>query len=100
MKSAAAPRQAPVQRGNVVWSVIEESREDGQPAQPAIRANVTIPNSKVELKMTIRKNTDQSIPASHLIEMVFTVPEGFPVAPSTMFSASPSRIRNRRQAIR
>ncbi|SUW34599.1 transcriptional regulator [Brucella melitensis] len=28
--------------------------------------------------MTIRKNTDQSIPASHLIEMVFTVPEGFP----------------------
>ncbi|MRN66957.1 transcriptional regulator [Brucella sp. 10RB9213] len=67
-----------VERGNVVWSVIEESPEEGQPAQPAIRANVTIPNSKVELKMTIRKNTDQSIPASHLIEMVFTVPEGFP----------------------
>ncbi len=67
-----------VERGNVVWSVIEESPEEGQPAQPAIRASVTMPNSKVELKMTIRKNTDQSIPASHLIEMVFTVPEDFP----------------------
>lgn len=61
----------------MVWSVIEESPEDGQPAQPAVRATVTMPTSKVELKMTIRKNTDQSIPASHLIEMVFTVPEGF-----------------------
>jgi len=67
-----------VERGNVVWSTIEESPEDGQPAQPAVRATVTMPTSKVELKMTIRKNTDQSIPASHLIEMVFTVPEGFP----------------------
>ncbi|MBB5704184.1 hypothetical protein FHS76_004100 [Ochrobactrum daejeonense] len=66
-----------VERGNVVWSTIEESPEDGQPAEPAIRANVTLPTSKVGLKMTIRKNTDQSIPASHLIEMVFTVPEGF-----------------------
>lgn len=66
-----------VERGNVVWSTIEESPEDGQPAEPAIRADVTMPTSKVGLKMTIRKNTDQSIPASHLIEMVFTVPEGF-----------------------
>ena len=66
-----------VERGNVVWSVIEESPEDGQPAEPAVRASVTMPTSKVELKMTIRKNTDQSIPASHLVELVFTVPEGF-----------------------
>ncbi|MBR7651997.1 transcriptional regulator [Brucella oryzae] len=67
-----------VERGNVVWSTIEESPEDGKPAEPAVRAMVTMPTSKVELKMTIRKNTDQSIPASHLVELVFTVPEGFP----------------------
>ncbi|WP_273792876.1 transcriptional regulator [Brucella anthropi] len=72
------PGSDSVERGNVVWSTIEESPEDGQPAQPAIRGTVTMPNSKVELKMTIRKNMDQSIPASHLIELVFTVPEGFP----------------------
>lgn len=66
-----------VERGNVVWSEIEESPSEGEPAAPAIRASVTMPDSKVELKMTIRKNTDQSIPASHLIEMVFTVPENF-----------------------
>ena len=66
-----------VERGNVVWSEIEESPSEGEPVAPAIRASVTMPDSKVELKMTIRKNTDQSIPASHLIEMVFTVPDNF-----------------------
>ena len=66
-----------VERGNVVWSEIEESPSEGEPAAPAIRATVSMPESNLDLKMTIRKNTDQSIPASHLIEMVFTVPENF-----------------------
>lgn len=66
-----------VEKGNVVWSVIQESPGDGQPEEPAVRGTVTMPTSNVQLKMTIRKNTDQSIPASHLIEMVFTVPDGF-----------------------
>jgi len=66
-----------VEKGNVVWSVIQESPGDGQPEEPAVRGTVTMPTSNLQLKMTIRKNTDQSIPASHLIEMVFTVPDGF-----------------------
>ncbi len=66
-----------VERGNVVWSVIQESPGDGQPEEPAVRATVTMPTSNIQLKMTLRKNTDQSIPASHLIEMVFTVPDDF-----------------------
>ncbi len=66
-----------VEKGNVVWSVIQESPADGQPEEPAVRGTVTMPTSNLQLKMTIRKNTDQSIPASHLIEMVFTVPDGF-----------------------
>ena len=51
-----------VLKGTVQWSVIEESPSEGEPAQ---------------LKMTFRKNTDQSIPASHLVELFFTVPEDF-----------------------
>ncbi|MFD1199649.1 transcriptional regulator [Brucella gallinifaecis] len=66
-----------VERGRVVWSEIEESPGEGEPAVPAIRGTVTMPDSKAELKLTIRKNSDQSIPASHLIEMVFTVPDDF-----------------------
>lgn len=66
-----------VERGNVVWSVIEESPSEGEPSQPAIRGDVTIPKSDLQLKITIRKNLDQSIPASHLIEMVFIVPDSF-----------------------
>ena len=70
--------QGSVEKGSVVWSVIQDGAGDGQTAQPAVRATVTMPSSKVSLKMTIRKNTDQSIPASHLIELVFTVPDNFP----------------------
>lgn len=66
-----------VERGTVVWSEIEESPSEGEPAAPAIRGTITMPDTKAELKLTIRKNTDQSIPASHLIEMVFTVPDDF-----------------------
>lgn len=66
-----------VERGTVVWSEIQESPSEGEPAAPAIRGTITMPDTKAELKLTIRKNTDQSIPASHLIEMVFTVPDDF-----------------------
>ncbi|MGU3400346.1 transcriptional regulator [Brucellaceae bacterium D45D] len=69
--------QGSVERGTVAWSVIQESPGEGQPEEPAVRATVTMPTSKLQLKMTVRKNTDQSIPASHLIEMVFIPPEDF-----------------------
>ncbi|WP_343312721.1 transcriptional regulator [Brucella sp. BE17] len=69
--------QGSVERGTVEWSVIQESPGDGQPDEPAVRGSITLPTSKLQLKMTVRKNTDQSIPASHLIEMVFIPPEDF-----------------------
>ncbi len=37
----------------------------------------TIPGKDVQLRMTIRRNTDQTLPASHIIEMIFLTPEGF-----------------------
>ena len=38
---------------------------------------MTIPETNINLRMVIRRNGDQSLPASHLVEMIFTVPEGF-----------------------
>ena len=32
---------------------------------------MTIPGKNVQLKMTIRRNADQTLPASHIIEMIF-----------------------------
>lgn len=64
-------------KGNVVWSVVQDSPGEGAPDEPAIRADASFPDAKVSLRMTIRRNADQSIPASHLIEMIYTVPDDF-----------------------
>lgn len=63
--------------GNVVWSLVQESPGANQPAEPAIRAEATIPGKDLQLRMTIRRNADQSLPASHIVEMIFLTPEGF-----------------------
>lgn len=64
--------------GAVVWSEIQQSPGAGAPPEPAIRAEVTIPENGLTLRMTIQRNADKSLPASHLIELVFTVPDNFP----------------------
>ncbi len=66
-----------VSKGTVVWSVIQESPSEGEPEEPAVRAEVNLPDSKIRLNMTVRRNTDETIPASHLFELMFIVPEDF-----------------------
>lgn len=63
--------------GTVVWSLVQESPGGGLPPEPAIRAEATIPSKDVQLRMTIRRNGDQTLPASHIVEMIFLTPEGF-----------------------
>ncbi|MBX3583520.1 MAG: hypothetical protein KF810_16660 [Rhizobiaceae bacterium] len=64
--------------GQTVWSLVQESPGNGLPPEPAIRAEATIPGKDVRLRMTIKRNADESLPASHIIEMIFLMPEGFP----------------------
>lgn len=64
--------------GSIVWSLVQESPGNNLPPEPAIRAEATIPGKNVQLRMTIKRNADQSLPASHIIEMIFLTPEGFP----------------------
>ncbi|WP_371823882.1 hypothetical protein [Phyllobacterium sp. 628] len=64
--------------GGVVWSVVQESPGNDLPPEAAIRAEVTIPDRGIKLRMVIRRNGDKTLPASHLVEMIFTVPDGFP----------------------
>jgi hypothetical protein len=63
--------------GNIVWSVVEESPGGDLPPEPAIRAEAVIPGKDMQLRMTIRRNGDQTLPASHIIEMIFLTPDGF-----------------------
>lgn len=63
--------------GSVVWSVVQESPGSDLPPEPAIRGEATIPGKDVQLRMTIRRNADQTLPASHIIELIFLTPDGF-----------------------
>jgi len=65
------------QQGNTVWSLVQESPGGDLPPEPAIRAEATIPGKDIQLRMTIRRNGDTTLPASHIIEMIFLTPENF-----------------------
>lgn len=65
------------QTGATVWSVVQESPGGDLPPEPAIRAEVTVPSKGLQLRMTIRRNADPSLPASHIIEMIFLTADGF-----------------------
>ncbi len=63
--------------GSVVWSVVQEAPGEGLPLEPAIRAKVEIGSRGLILLVTIKRNADAALPASHLIELVFSVPDDF-----------------------
>jgi hypothetical protein len=44
----------------------------------AIRADVQIPDRKINMTWSLRRNTDQNLPASHTIEIMFNLPADFP----------------------
>lgn len=68
-RTSAAPGSA--ETGNIVWSTVQESPGGDLPPETAIRAEATIPGKDLQLRMTIRRNADRTLPASHIIEMIF-----------------------------
>lgn len=63
--------------GSVVWSLVEEAPAEDAAPEPAIRGEITVPENDFSARITIRRNADASLPASHLIELVFSLPEDF-----------------------
>lgn len=61
--------------GTVVWKEKADT-EDGKP-DPAIEASISIPSRKITALITFKRNTDPSLPASHIIEIVFALPKDF-----------------------
>ena len=68
---------ASAEPGSIVWSLVQESPGNDLPPEAAIRAEATIPGKDVQLRMTIRRNADKTLPASHIVEMIFLTPAGF-----------------------
>ena len=66
--------------GTVVWRVDNVSNGPDEPLSMAVRAEVDIPDANLKADMTLQKNFDSSLPASHTIKLNFSVPAGSPLA--------------------
>ncbi|MEZ5787909.1 MAG: hypothetical protein R3D62_15875 [Xanthobacteraceae bacterium] len=64
--------------GTVIWRLESAAAGPGQAAEPVIRADIEIPDPHITVKWSLRRNTDKALPASHTIEIVFTLPPDFP----------------------
>ncbi|MGO4712256.1 hypothetical protein [Bradyrhizobium sp. 2TAF24] len=63
--------------GTVVWRTDQVGGTGGQPQDLAIRADIQVPERKLKMSMTIRRNMDTSLPASHTAELTFALPPDF-----------------------
>ena len=63
--------------GSAVWRSETVSPGPGQPPEMAVRADIEIPERKIVMKWSLRRNNDKALPASHTIEIMFTLPADF-----------------------
>jgi hypothetical protein len=71
------PHNPVVNLGSTVWSTIPAS--PGQPATVAVKADADIPDLKMHASMTLRKNTDPTLQATHTIDLNFALADGTPI---------------------
>jgi hypothetical protein len=71
------PQNPVVNLGSTVWSTIPPS--PGQPATVAVKADADIPDLKMHASMTLRKNTDPTLHATHTIDLDFALADGAPI---------------------
>ncbi len=62
--------------GTVSWSLQSEQDDQGRPSS-TVQGQITIPGRGLSALLTFKRNTDPSLPASHLVEIVFSVSAGF-----------------------
>lgn len=66
--------------GTVVWRTESVNGGQNQPLETALRGDISIPGRDIGATVTIRRNIDATLPASHTIEIVFKLPANFPNA--------------------
>ena len=77
-ENQADPQQPKVAQARAVWRLDNVNAGQGQPLETVVRATVDIPEAKMSLNVLIRRNQDQTLPASHTIELTFTTAPGEP----------------------
>jgi hypothetical protein len=63
--------------GSAIWRTDTVSPGPGLAPELAVRADVEIPERRMRMTWSLRRNTDKALPASHTIEIMFTLPADF-----------------------
>jgi hypothetical protein len=63
--------------GSAIWRTETVSPGSGLAPELAVRADVEIPERHMRMTWSLRRNTDKALPASHTIEIQFTLPADF-----------------------
>jgi hypothetical protein len=64
--------------GSAIWRTETVSPASGFEPEPAVRADVEIPERRMTMTWSLRRNTDKALAASHTIEITFNLPADFP----------------------
>jgi hypothetical protein len=64
--------------GSAIWRTETVTPGPGQPPELAIRADVEVPERKLAMTWSLRRNTDKNLPATHTVEIMFKLPADFP----------------------
>ncbi|MGL4975538.1 MAG: histidine kinase, partial [Bosea sp. (in: a-proteobacteria)] len=72
VEGADAASQPKAVNGRVFWRLDSEAAGVGRPVETIVRATVEVPDAGLTLDFTLRRNTDQAFPASHLIGLRFS----------------------------
>jgi hypothetical protein len=63
--------------GSAIWRTETVSPGPGLAPELAVRADIEIPERRMTVTWSLRRNTDQALPASHTIEVMFNLPADF-----------------------
>ncbi len=73
--------------GRVIWRTESVSGGPDEPLRTAIRAEIDIPEIKLEANLIIQKNFDSTLPASHTVKLNFALADGSPIGKIRQISA-------------
>ena len=64
--------------GSAIWRTEMVTLVPGQPPELVIRADIEVPERKLAVTWSLRRNTDKGLPATHTVEIMVKLPADFP----------------------
>ncbi len=61
----------------ITWETRQESLKEGIPPEPVIIGKMDIPEKAMSVDITLKRNIDEAVSASHMIEIRFNTPADF-----------------------